>query len=428
MSDKQAPDSGGGKVEGEKPGLSKRLKLKLPSQLSPDDPILVIQEQQDLRLIMIHHLKKMNFNKVEHAGNGYDAIEHLRKSETGFKMIVCDMTMPIMGGVDFLNEIQESPEFRRPPFCMTIGDPSKEKIMHAVEAGVDEVLVKPFTLGDLKPKLRKAFSVYYNPKNPEPVYELAKGFLRNGDLEKAKTIYKLIRDDVKAVARPLVGLARIALQEGNFEEATKLVDEAAERNPHFVFAFELKGQILAKQEKWSEAIEQLKKAIDLSPLNPMRYRTAAELFFKVERYRDAIELLTKGVNHGIEFTELYHFLSQAYYAIEEYSDALKYIRSAISRSPDNVTYLNQQGVCYRNLEQYDEALKVYNQIIKIEPENQVALYNKAVMFHSKKDVDGAVKLLKKICTRFPDFREARTKLEKYEQELRSAAKEQKAAS
>lgn len=408
--------------ESQTPSLVERLKIKLPTNLDPQDPILIIQQQQDLRLIMVHHLKKMNFLNISTAANGYDGLEVMRAAELEFKMIIVDMTMDVMGGIDFVNEVKETTELRRPPICMTIADPNKERIMHAIESGVDEILVKPFTLGDLNPKIRKAFKIFHNPRNPEPVYELAKNLLRQKEFEKAKQIYRLLAEAAPQAARPPVGLAKIAFEENQTDQALALLDQAQKQNPHFVYTHELRGRIFASQNRWDDAIKSLQTAISISPLNPMRYKIAAELLFKVQRYRDAVVLLSSGVEKGIDFNEIYHFLSQAHFALDEHKLALKYIRSALGKEPENITYLNQLGVCHRHLKDYEEGMKVYNQIIKIDPGNKIALYNKGVLLHSMGQIDEAVKLFKKVLLKYPDFKEAQTKLSAYEQELKDKEK------
>src|SRR4051812_19749398 len=183
--------------------LAAKYKIAVPANFDPKEVILVIEDQTDLRLIVAHQIQKQNIGVVRQATNGYEAIEVLKHLEKGQKVsaFVCDMTMPVMGGLDFLAELRENPELDRAPFCLAMDQVSKERIMLAVENGCDEILVKPFTLGDIVPKLRGAFTKYHNAANPEKLYELAKQLYRGGKLDESMKIYSELANAAKLAGR-----------------------------------------------------------------------------------------------------------------------------------------------------------------------------------------------------------------------------------
>lgn len=405
--------------------LAAKYKIPVPTQLDQKDTIVVVEDQTDLRLIVAHQLQKMNFSSVKQAPNGYEALELIRTQRLKVAAIICDLDMPVMGGLDFLTELREATDLDRPPFCVTMDVVSKEKIMLAVENGCDEVLVKPFTLGDIGPKVRNAFSKFHNPQNPERVYELAKQSLRDGKLDQAMAIYTDLAAASKKSARPIVGMARIELKRQQTAKAMKLLAEAEARNPSYVHLFVERAMIYVAESNWEKAIELFKHAITLSPLNPMRYKSAADLLFKVKRYAEAVELLELALSHKLEFPDLYHYLSQAKFALKDFKLAAKYVRHALANDPENVAYLNQLGICFKETDQMDEAAKVYNQVIKIDPANAPALYNKSVLLHAKGELAEAIKLLERLLRKTPDFAAAQAKLEEYKREETKQGAEKK---
>jgi DNA-binding response OmpR family regulator len=62
---------------------------------------------------------------------------------------------------------------------MAIDNPDRDKIMLATENGVDGVMVKPFSLKDIMPKVTQTFRLYHNPSNTELLYDLAKKEFRD---------------------------------------------------------------------------------------------------------------------------------------------------------------------------------------------------------------------------------------------------------
>ncbi len=396
--------------------LSAKYKIPTPLALDPQGTVMVIEDQMDLRLIVAHQMVKLNLGNAKQSTNGYEAIEAIRQDKLKISAYICDLEMPVMGGLDFLGELRENAALDQAPFCLMMDGANKDKIMLALESGVSEVLVKPFTLGDIGPKIRSAFAKFHNPANPEKVYELAKVSLREGKLDLAERIYQDLAKAAPKAARPTVGLARIMVKRGDLDRALKLLDEAEKKNANFVHLYSERGVIYAMQNNWDQAVAGFKAAIALSPLNAIRYKSAADILFKMKRYEEAVKLLETALTHKLEFPDLYHYLSQAKFALRDYKAAQKYIRQALSHDEENVGYLNQLGICLKETDQKDEALKVYNQIIKNDPQNRDALYNKAVLQKARGDIDDAIKILERVVRKHPDFALAKAKLDEYNQQ------------
>ncbi|MCX6124211.1 MAG: tetratricopeptide repeat protein [Proteobacteria bacterium] len=381
--------------------FSRLFEIKTPKDLDTNLPIL-------------------QFMKVKQASNGMEALEILTEHKD-ISAIVCDMVMPVLGGLDLLAELRERTDLNRPPFALAMDQVTKERLMLAVESGVDEILVKPFTLKDIYPKIHTAWKKYHNPKNPEKAYELAKIQLRSKNWDEADKIYTLLGESAKKSARPLVGLARVFVGKGDLFKALECLQQAETRNKSYVHIFAARGEIYAQQKKFDDALASFEQAIALSPLNPVRYKSAADILMLRERYSDAVSLLEKAVKEGLEFKELYIHLSQAYFMMKDYPKAVRYVRSALGIDPENVTFLNQMGICLKNMNQPDEATKVYNQIIKLDPDNVAALYNKAMLNDNKGEFAEAVKLLERAVKKDPSFSQAKNKLDEVKRKLGNAA-------
>ncbi len=399
----------------DKKSLAEEYGIKLGSQLEHADPIMLIEDQQDLRLIVAHHLAKLGFQTIKQFTNGHEALHYLKDNPTAtFPVTICDKDMPILGGYDFLTEIKENPQFSRGSFTISLVQPDKSEIMLATENGVDEIMVKPFSLKDIVPKLRNAYKKFHNPNNPEQVYELAKAELRAGNFDKSEHIFIRLAQSAKNAARPVVGLARIACEKKEFDKALKLLQEAEKRNKFYVLAFVERGRIFAKQNRIEEAVEQFKQAIEISPLNPLRYEEAAELLFKLQKHQEAANLLTMALDKNLSFPSLHNYLSQAFYSLKDYKKAIRHIKAALSVEAENITFLNQLGICYKESDQFDEANKTYNTVIKLDPTNKSALYNKSVMLSAKGQHEEAIKLIKRCIEKHPDFEAAKRKLQEFE--------------
>jgi two-component system chemotaxis response regulator CheY len=65
--------------------------------------------------------------------------------------------MPNMDGLSMLKKIREDDELKEIPILMVTAEAEKEKVITAIQAGVNNYIVKPFTGEVLKEKIDKIF-------------------------------------------------------------------------------------------------------------------------------------------------------------------------------------------------------------------------------------------------------------------------------
>lgn len=116
---------------------------------------LVIDDFATMRRIVRNLLKDLDFNNVEEAEDGMDALEKLRASP--FDFVISDWNMPNMDGLQLLNEIRKDPNLSSIPMLMVTAEAKKENIIAAAQAGANGYVVKPFTAATLEEKLNKIF-------------------------------------------------------------------------------------------------------------------------------------------------------------------------------------------------------------------------------------------------------------------------------
>lgn len=400
--------------------IAELFSLPTPESLDFKDPILVIDGDEDARLLLVHHLQKLQHKNIVQMPTAYDALCYMRENKPTFSVTICCMETPIMSGVDYLSEISNAETFERGPFIMAIENPNKEKIMFAMENGVDEVVIKPYKLDDITPKIRSAFKINHNRKNPEKVYELAKRKLRSGDVDGAEKVYKAIVEHTEKSARPLVGLAKVEFLRKNYRHSLDLLEAAIGRNPNFVHAFAEKGDIYACTGDISQAIIAYQQAIALSPLNPERYEAVARLFWDLNKYEQIVSFMRLAKSNGLDFPALAKYMSRSLFMLRQFREAIPYFKEAISFDSNNLELLNQLGVSYKETKSYEEASKVYNSIIKMDPDNIDALFNKAVLLHAQKKTREAIKMLERVTKKNPDHIGARALLSEFRTESGAA--------
>lgn len=115
--------------------------------------ILVVDDFQTMRRIIINLLRQLGFTNVVEAQDGALALEKVK--DDSIDLVISDWNMPNMTGLEFLKALRASEEYKDLPFIMVTAEGKKENVIAAVQAGVNNYIVKPFNAATLKEKLSK---------------------------------------------------------------------------------------------------------------------------------------------------------------------------------------------------------------------------------------------------------------------------------
>ena len=108
--------------------------------------ILVVEDNPEL-LMLMHHILKNQY-RVLVAKNGKEALKIVHK--TPLDLIVSDVMMPEMNGLELTRELKEDSNYSHLPIILLTAKTQEEDEQEALKIGADEYLTKPFRLGDLK--------------------------------------------------------------------------------------------------------------------------------------------------------------------------------------------------------------------------------------------------------------------------------------
>ena len=111
---------------------------------------LVVDDSATMRRIVINSLQRIGYTDTVEAGDGQDA---LTKFDGSVQFVITDWNMPNMSGTDFAKALRTRDDGRSVPILMVTARSVKEDILTALEAGVNNYVVKPFTPQVLKEKI-----------------------------------------------------------------------------------------------------------------------------------------------------------------------------------------------------------------------------------------------------------------------------------
>ena len=119
--------------------------------------ILIVDDSSAIRKILDRLLRQtqMPIGNVYEAGDGIQALEALRANSV--QLILCDINMPRMDGLQLLKEVRNSPQWRDVPMVLITTEGGESKVTEAVQLGASAYIRKPFTPDQIKEKLSRFF-------------------------------------------------------------------------------------------------------------------------------------------------------------------------------------------------------------------------------------------------------------------------------
>lgn len=114
--------------------------------------ILTVDDTRTMRELIRDTLVQNGYEVLE-ASDGKDGI--LKLLNTHVDLIITDLHMPNIDGIEFLRRIRKSFVHKHTPVIMLTTESQKAKVLEAVSLGISGWLLKPFTTEELLDKVRK---------------------------------------------------------------------------------------------------------------------------------------------------------------------------------------------------------------------------------------------------------------------------------
>ena len=107
--------------------------------------VLIVDDSSVMRKIVERSLRQAGINiaQVLEAANGAEALGVLNQSKVD--LILCDINMPVMDGIEFLRQLQSVANAKGVPVVMITTEGSESHVVQALSIGARGYIRKPFT-------------------------------------------------------------------------------------------------------------------------------------------------------------------------------------------------------------------------------------------------------------------------------------------
>ncbi|HYH00168.1 MAG TPA: response regulator [Terriglobales bacterium] len=111
---------------------------------------LIVDDSSVMRKIVERSLRQagLQLQQVFEAGNGVEALQVLAQNKVD--LILSDINMPVMDGLEFVRQLQTLADARSTPVVMITTEGSESHVMQALSCGAKGYIRKPFTPDQVK--------------------------------------------------------------------------------------------------------------------------------------------------------------------------------------------------------------------------------------------------------------------------------------
>jgi len=137
--------------------------------MSLSGPILIIEDDQDDQYITLEALKELGVtNQVLFFENGPQLIKFLDSASEPAFLILCDVNLPLMSGIEIRDYIESSPELKEKaiPFVYFTTSGSPELVSAAYKGSIQGYFQKPQNYVELKTRLSSIMEYWKSCLHP----------------------------------------------------------------------------------------------------------------------------------------------------------------------------------------------------------------------------------------------------------------------
>ncbi|MEW5723511.1 MAG: tetratricopeptide repeat protein [Thermodesulfobacteriota bacterium] len=327
---------------------------------------LLVDEDESRRVTEAALLREIGLSEVLEAGSGTEAWYTIKSFAVD--LVVCAWGLSReMSGLVLLKVVRADASYATTPFLLMVDQVTRRQVMEAGQAGVTDVIVRPFTKETLRAKVELTLQANEDLRGLEArkLYEQGLTMTDAGRYEEALRCFEKVQR-VKESAEVYYNMGFIQTAQNRYEEALLAFRRATLINQTFAQAFQKMGDVYARLGQMNEARKCLQRA--------------AEIY--VEKNMD--------------------------------EEAEKAYLQALEINPHTPNIFNSLGILYRRLGRYEEAIRMHIRALKVSPTDGRIHYNLARSFLGARKLGEAVETLRRALSLSPDFIEAENLLRSIE--------------
>ncbi len=226
-----------------------------------------------------------------------------------------------------------------------------------------------------------------------------------------KPLNKIVDDGVTYMAKILIELANLSLEEEDYKSALQFYTDASdfdsdisqkyknEINKLKIIVNTLnkadeyfeKGNSEYNSQNYEKAIEYYEKSLEFNPNIDLVHLNKADAYYQLKKYDTALDCYTTYINKTNKLDD-YIYFRLAYCNRKQGNNdkALEYYTKAIELNPNDSSSYNNRALIYEDKEEFNLALKDFDKAIEIKPDEILYRTNRASLYKNLNNYDSAL--------------------------------------
>ena len=142
--------------------------------------ILTVDDSKTIRMIVKKAFKPFDCELFE-AENGVEGLSIATREKPD--LIVLDVTMPVMNGIEMLGKLKSEPSLKDIPVIMLTAESGKDNVIQILKMGVKDYIVKPFKGEQLIERAQKIVKLEPRKKGEAGKDPATEYFTADGDIQ-----------------------------------------------------------------------------------------------------------------------------------------------------------------------------------------------------------------------------------------------------
>ncbi len=308
-------------------------------------------------------LAEMGFAQITETADGAEAWSSLKK--TGADIVIASWNMPDMSGLALLKVARTDPSFYSLPFFLVADDLTKSQVIEAGEAGVSDILVRPFSPEQFKKRI-ETFTSFCPDAQTEAAtksYQEGVSLMEEEKWQPALDAFRRVLS-IYENAEIHYNLGYIKTAQGLYEEAVGHFRRATQINNAFAEAYKKMGECYLRLSQSEEA--------------QTAYEKAAEIYFDKHMDKDAEVVMNEVLKINPNTINVYNSLGIVYRRTNQHAKAVTMYIKALKVSPHDENIHFNLARAYLEIGKVEDAKVSLKACLQVNPDQMdaMSLYNK----------------------------------------------------
>ena len=300
---------------------------------------LIVDHHPPVRQFIREQLRELNFNSVYDLRFGKDIFSFIEEKE--IHLLIVDVYLETAQGFALIKSMSENKNYRKIKVLAISGANTQGDIVKAIDFGVKDYLVKPFTSSDLTRKLRSLFDKTDDMKNRENFYLNLENLLSNKSYDKALALLSMKKSIYNDEPRYLYKLAEVLSALGEKKKALSILEKNVKDYPLYYKTHAKLADLYLDEGEKKKAKFYLEEELKLHPKNYDRQFLSGSLYLNAK----------------------------------EFDLALAAFKMSLQERPKDKKSLNAIAKTYEKMGLFDKSLYYYKRLRRHYPEFQNPLQN-----------------------------------------------------